>query len=155
MTTTEKTELQTILYKRLGYTVSVLENWRVELIDEQRTAFIGPKVGELRMGFYITAVPKEGKTYLDAAQRSKAQQELEPNYELLEEKNISNESNAFMRRACWYHEDSDMMLFVRDIFTEHKNQVYILSCSIPNNDDLSFLDAATAEMMGSFTFLNE
>lgn len=155
MTTIAKKELKTIQYKRSGYVVSVLENWKVELLDEQRTAFIGPKVGDLHMGFYITVVPKNGKTYLDAAQRIKEQQELEPHYELLEEKNISNESNAFMRRACWYHEESDMMLFVRDIFTEYKDQVYILSCSIPNTDDLPFLDAATAEMMGSFTFLKE
>ena len=155
MTIIAKTELKMIQYKRSGYVVSVLENWKVELLDEERTAFIGPKVGALQMGFYITVVPKMGKTYLDAAQRIKAQQELEPHYELLEEKNISNESNALMRRACWYHEDSDMMLFVRDIFTEYKDHVYLLSCSIPNNDDLSFLDAATFEMMGSFTLLKE
>ncbi len=155
MTTIENTELKVIQYKRSGYTVSVPENWKVELIDEQRTAFIGPKVGKLQMGFYITLVPKEGKTYLDAAQRIKAKQELEPHYKLLEENNISNQSKALMRRACWYHEGTDMMLFVREIFTEHQDQVYILSCSIPNNDDLSFLDAATVEMMGSFMFLKE
>jgi len=143
MTTIEKTEIQTIQYKRSGYIVSVLENWEVKLIDEHRTAFLGPKVGELQMAFYIMVIPKEGKTYLEAAETIKAQQELEPHYEMIEEKNISNETNALMRRACWYHKDSDMVLFVRDIFLEHQDNIYILSCSIPNN----------VEMMGSFTFL--
>jgi len=135
--------------------MTTLENWKVELIDMQRTAFIGPKVGELQMGFYITVVSKEGKTYLDAAQRIKEQQQLEPYYELLEETDISNTSNALMRRACWYHEAADMMLFVREIFTEYNDQIYILSCSIPNDADLSFLDKATLEMMGTFSFINE
>ena len=154
MTTIEKnTELKTVQYNRSGYTVSVLENWNVKLIDEQRTAFIGPKVGKLRIGFYITVVPKNGKNYLDAAQKIKLQQALEPHYEVMEEKDISNETNAFMRRSCWYNQEADMMLFVRDIFTEYNDNVYILSCSIPNNPDLAYIDTATIEMMGSFKFL--
>ena len=48
----------------------------------------------------------------------------------------------------------DMMLFVREIFTESSDKIFVLSASIPNTPDLDELDRVTVQMMNSFTFEN-
>ena len=141
------------IYEHTDYTIKIPANWYVDKIDGRQTFFYGPKVGEKRIGFYVTALEKEGKTYLDAAQKVKSDQETKRNYKVLEKKDISEaDFKANMRRSCWYEEELDIVLFVREIFTESKDKVFILSSSIPNSPDLEELDRVVVGIMNSFRF---
>ncbi|MGB5436665.1 MAG: hypothetical protein WBM98_12305 [Maribacter sp.] len=141
------------VYKHKDYTIEVAANWYIDEIDGKQTFFYGPKVGEKRIGFYVTAVEKQGKSYKDAARKMKSEQEKNKEYKVLEQANISDAGfKALMRRSCWYEEDMDMMLFIREIFTESENKVFILSSSIPNSPDLEELDSAIIHVMNSFRF---
>ncbi len=142
-----------ITYRGKEYSICVASNWGIQKINENQTFFYGPKVGAVRIGFYITSVNKDGKSYLDAAERKKIMNQQEAEYTVLEEQDISQQDyKAFMRRSCWYNADIDMILFVREIFTESDDKVFILSCSIPNSPDLEELNRATVHMMNSFWF---
>jgi len=140
-------------YHGEGYSLTLASNWYLDERELNRTFFYGPKVGDARVGFYVTVVDKNGKTYWDAAKRSKEDQKTEEQYTVLEEKDISQDQfKAFMRRSAWYAPTIDMMLFVREIFTESEDKVYIISASIPNGPDLEELDKVTVAMMNSFQF---
>jgi len=144
---------QIIKYKGKGFNVEVASNWKVQQADENRTFFYGPKVGKLRVGFYITSMPKKDKSYMEAAQIMKTSQSTEKNYTVLEEADISQDNfKAFMRRASWYNADKDMTLFIRNIFTETDEQVFMISSSIPNSPALAELDEALISMMNTFSF---
>lgn len=146
---------QIVTYKSEDYSITMASSWKVQKIDENRILFIGPSVGDLEVGFYVTAVPKEGNTYLDAAKRYMEKQMLEKEYTILEEKDISKEGfKAFMRRSSWYHTEKDMVLFVRDVFTESDTKVFVLSCSIPNSENLREIENVTSVMMTSFKLNN-
>jgi len=155
MTTNQITEreLKIITHHGKGYTVQVAANWKIQQVEENQTVFLGPKVGSLRIGFYVTALPKKGKNYLDAARISKASQSKENHYTVLEEKDITQQNvKALLRRSSWYNADKDMTLFVREIFTESDKEVFILSSTIPNSSDIAELDSAIVAMMNSFRF---
>jgi len=149
----KKEETAIVKYKGRDFSVQVDSNWKVQQVDENRTFFYGPKVGKLRLGFYITSMPKKGKSYIDAAKMMKASQSTEESFEVLEEADISQDNfKAYMRRVSWYNADKDMTLFVRNLFTETDEQVIMLSSSIPNSPNLAELDKAIIGMMNSFKF---
>lgn len=154
MTTNKETaEKKLFTYTHLDYSIKMDANWEVKKINENQTFFFGPKVGKARVGFYITSINKDGKDYLYAAERIKEDQSLEKDYKLIEESDLSkNGYKAFMRRSYWYNEEIDMSLFVRDVFTESTNKIFILSCSIPNSPELVGIDKTLVQMMNSFKF---
>ncbi len=136
-----------------GYQINIPENWKVKELDNAQTAFIGPKIGNSHIGFYITQIKKGDKSYLDAAKKTKEQQSGQEGYKVLLEKDISRSGfEAFMRRSYWYAKDIDMVLFVREVFTETKGTVFVLSSSIPNNPHIKELDALLVSIMNSFRF---
>jgi len=141
-------------YKGDGYTLSIPENWdEAKKINVKRTMFLGPKVGNSHMAFYVTKIPKEGKSYKDAADKMKEQQAGNQKYSVKEEGDISQPGfKAYQRSSSWYAEDVDMMLITREIFTETDDAVFILSCSIPNTPHLAELDELGTVIMGSFKF---
>ncbi len=149
----KKEKPKVIIYRCKEYSIYIGSNWDIQNINKNQTFFYGPKVGATRIGFYITSVNKDGKTYLDAANRRKVMHQQETDYAILEEQDISKQGyQAFMRLSCWYDANSDMTLFVREIFTESDQKVVILSCSIPNSPDLEELNKTTVQMMNSFRF---
>ncbi len=140
-------------YQGNGYSLTLASNWHIDEREGNQTFFYGPNVGDARVGFYVTVVDKNGKTYKDAAKKFKEDQKTEEKYTVLEENDISkNNFKAFMRRSSWYSPTIDMMLFVREIFTESADKVFILSASVPNSPDLEELDGITVQMMNSFQF---
>ncbi len=142
-----------VLHQGKGYTIHVASNWYIDEVNENQTFFYGPKVGKLRLGFYVTRIAKKKQTYMDVAAQRKVLHQKEKNYEVLREQDLSQEQyNAFMRRSCWYAPKADTVLFIREIFTENKDTIFILSCSIPNSKDMGVLDRATTHMMNSFRF---
>lgn len=148
-----KVENEWLIYKGNGYAIDIPANWTTKKISENQILFTGPKVGNANVGFYITKLPKEDKSYLVAANKTKQQQSTYDNYRIIEEKDISQPGfKAFMRRAHWFKKDINMELFVREIFTETDANVFILSASIPNTPKLQQLDKAIISMMSSFRF---
>jgi len=136
-----------------GYSVDVPENWKMTKVSESQILFTGPKVGNASVGFYISRLLKGDKNYLIAAQKSYEQQSLNHHYNTLEEKDISQPGfDALMRRAQWFAQDINMELFVREIFTQSDQYVFILSGSIPNTPYLKELDAALVSILNSFRF---
>lgn len=151
-----KKEIKIVNYQGKGYTLRIASNWTVKKLQENQTAFLGPKIGALSIGFYVTVLLKKGKNYIDAARISKASQSKQTDYILLEEKDISQENfKGFIRRSSWFNADKDMMVFVREIFTETDTEVFILSSIIPNSSDLAELDNTIVAMMNSFRFTNK
>ncbi len=144
-------------YDGEGYSVSIPENWgEANKISAEQTMFLGPKVGNSHMAFYVTKIAKEGKTYKDAADKTKEQQANNPKYEVIEESDISQAGfKAYQRRSSWYAQDVDMMLITREIFTESEDAVFVLSCSIPNTPHLAELDKIGADIMETFKFTAE
>lgn len=137
-----------------GYSVDVPENWKMTKVSENQVLFTGPKVGNASVGFYISRLPKGDKNYLIAAQKSQEQQSLNQYYNTLEEKDISQPGfDALMRRTSWFAEDINMELFIREIFTQSDQYVFILSGSIPNTPHLKELDEALVSILNSFRFL--
>ncbi len=136
-----------------GYQINIPVNWKIKKLHTAQTAFIGPKIGNSYLSFYITQVQKDNKSYLNAAKKTKKQQAKQEGYKVLLEKDISRSGfKAFMRRSYWYAKDIDMILFVREIFTETEASVFILSSSIPNNPNIKELDALLVSVMNSFRF---
>lgn len=136
-----------------GYSVDVPENWKMMEVGENQVLFTGPKVGHASVGFYISRLPKGDKNYLIAAQKSMERQSQNLHYNTLEEKDISQPGfEALMRRAQWFVEDINMELFVREIFTQSDQYVFILSGSIPNTPHLKELDSALVSIFSSFRF---
>jgi len=134
-----KKEIKIVRYYGKGYTIQVASNWKVQQLQENQTD--------------VTILPKKGRTYMDAARISKASLSKEQEYTLLEEKDISQENfKASMHKSSWYNADKDMMVFVREIFTETETEVFILSSTIPNSPDIAELDNTIAAMMNSFSF---
>jgi len=142
-----------VLHKGKGYTIHVASNWLVKEADENQTFFYGPKVGKLRLGFHVKAIAKKGKTYQEIAEERKVEHQEEKNYTVLKEQDISQDNyHAFMRRSCWYAEEAEMVLFIREVFTETEDTIFILSSSIPNGQDIALLDKAVTHMMNTFRF---
>jgi len=148
-----KMEQATKKFEGKGYTIDLPKGWTPKDISENQTLLTGPKIGDAKVGFYITKLLKEDKSYLIAAEKTKKQQSTYQNYTILEEKDISQTGfKAYMRRTHWFEKDIDMELFVREIFTESETHIFILSASIPNTPGLKVLDKAVVAMMNSFQF---
>ena len=140
-------------YNGKGYSIHVASNWLVKEIDESQTFFYGPKVGKLRMGFYVTRIDKKEMTYLDIADKSKKKRQKEPNYTVHHEEDISKDNfHAFARRCSWYEPQTDMVLLVREVFTQNDDTIFVLSSSIPNSSELVVLNEAMTHMMNTFRF---
>lgn len=145
-------EEKVINYTNSEYSIQINSSWEGKKINENQTIFFGPKVGDTRIGFYITTVNKDGKNYLNAAEKTKKDQSIEKEHTVIEELDISKEDyKAFMRRSCWYNEQIGMNLFIRDVFVQSKDKIFILSGSIPNSTDLEDIDKSLVQMMNSFT----
>ncbi|MGB5436666.1 MAG: hypothetical protein WBM98_12310 [Maribacter sp.] len=143
-------------YKGSGFTIVIPENWKVKRLDDTRTMFVGPKIGNSHFAFFVTRIGREGKNYLDAAKATKGQQANYTNYTILEGKDISQEGfSAYSRRSSWFAEDIDMVLFVREIFTQSSSHVFILSASIPNTPHMTDLDKLAVSILNSFRFDQE
>jgi len=155
LTTLDAEEMKqaTKTFNGKGYSIDIPGAWVSKSVSDNQVLFTGPQVGNAHVGFYITHLVKGDKSYLIAAEKTKIQQSTNENYSVLEEKDISQSGfKAYMRRAHWFEKDIDMELFVREIFTESTDYVYILSASIPNTPELKTLDKVIVNMMNSFQF---
>jgi len=111
-----KKDIKILSYQGKGYTIRVASNWTVQQLQENQTVFLGPKVGALSIGFYVTTLPKKDKNYIDAARISKASQSKEKDYTLLEEKDISQENfKGFIRRSSWFNADFHLLYQILQI----------------------------------------
>lgn len=140
-----------ILFQAKDYSIQKPVDWLVQKKDEQHIAFIGPKVGPLHAGFFITILENHDGGYIAAAKEAEALQSQQTKYQLIEERDISKEKfDAMMRYATWYNRTQNLMMYSREIYTERNGKVYILSSSVPNTPHLQTFDNIFIYMFNSF-----
>ncbi|WP_010182927.1 hypothetical protein [Aquimarina agarilytica] len=137
-----------------GYSIMIPNNWVAKQLDSNQVFIKGAKVNNVYSAIYITKWPKNGKNYIDAANRMKIQQSKNIDYTLLSEKDISKLNlNALLRRSSWYSSNINMKLFIREIYTQNDTDIFIISASIPMVPDLETLDEHMVSILSTFKFL--
>jgi|GEM_PF-3192668 len=142
-----------ILFQAKDFSIQKPTDWLVQKKDEHHIAFIGPKVGPLHAGFFITVLENHEGGYLAAAKEAGALQVKQAKYHIIEEQDVSKEKfDAVMRYATWYNRTQDLMMYAREIYTERNGKVYVLSSSVPNTPHLQMFDNVFIYMFNSFKY---
>jgi len=143
-----------INFENASFRILLPENWSASKVSDNQILFTGPKVGESNLAIYISRVLKKNNSIKKIAAKAKRAQQKNKEYQLISEKDLSTDKfEAFMRRSTWYQEKSDMILFVREIFTTApEKDIIVVSCCIPNSPQLKELDMACIEVMNTFRF---
>jgi len=142
-----------VLFYGKNYSIKKPTDWLIQQKDETYTIFTGPKVGPLKVGFYIRILENHEGDYLHAAEQLRALQAKQAKHHIIEERDMSQKNfDALMRYSTWYNHTENIMMYVREIFTERNGKIYILSSSVPNTPHLQMFDNIFIYMFNSFKY---
>lgn len=153
MSQDEKAPAKFVTHHDASYTIEVPAAWKVEKMGASQVRFVGPKAGNAHASFLITKSSNQDKSYLVAAAKAKEEQSTKKSHAILVEKDLSKgKVKGSMRWSRWVDEDLDVVVFVRDVFTESEDEVFILTATFPHTMEYAKINPVMVAMVDSFRF---